>query len=150
MPSPNSSQDRFAQNQWIHHALLAAGVPLATLKPGSKRIAAWIVQQSLCRDLQHVEIALDELGLNILAITHQQSMPGINPLGFADLNIDAAGHGCDISQFTYKVCRHGDRECGHYWFRMPPQYLHANPATGRASGNSWRTPARHRCGSVSS
>ena len=76
-------------------------------------------REGLCRDLQHVEIALDDLGLNLGAITHQKKMPGINPLGFGDLDIDKVGHGCDLSTFTFKVSRKGDPELGHYWFRVP-------------------------------
>ncbi|BDU77793.1 hypothetical protein [Mesoterricola sediminis] len=132
MTTHASQFNRYSRYQWIYHALLEGGVPIAVLKAGSKKIAAPTAPQSLCRDLQHVEIALDDLGLNLGAITHNKDLPGINPNRFADLDIDDLGHGCDLSPFNFRVCRKDDPELGHYWFRVadPSQPIEAsNPAT---------------------
>jgi len=112
-------QPRFLRYQWVYKALMDAGVPIIALKPKSKRPAFGTVLESRIRDLDHLEVVLDDLGLNIGAVTHQKDLPGTNPLGFVELDIDKAGHGCDLSQFPLMVRRNGQSDRAHFPFRVP-------------------------------
>lgn len=102
----------------IYGEFISGGVPLAGLFPGTKQIFHETAKESLLLHLHDVEAAMDT-GANVGAITHQQDLPGINPLGFWDLDIDGPDHGQDLSPFTYRVRRQGEIDLAHYWARLP-------------------------------
>jgi hypothetical protein len=102
----------------IAKAFLDAQVPLAGLIERTKQIWHDTAAQSLLANLYEVEAAMDA-GLNLGAITHQKDLPGINPLGFWDLDIDGPDHGLDLSPFTYRVRRANQTVKAHYLARLP-------------------------------
>lgn len=102
----------------IYQAFLMGGVPLAGLLEGTKQIFHNTASESLLLDLYYLEAAMDA-GANVGAITHQKELPGINPQGFWDLDIDGPDHGLDLSLFTYRVRRQGETDRAHYWARLP-------------------------------
>lgn len=102
----------------IYHAFLEGGVPLAGLLEGTKQLFHNSAPESLLLDLRYLEAAMDA-GANVGAITHQKDLPGINPLGFWDLDIDGPDHGLDLSPFTFRVRRQGETVRAHYWARQP-------------------------------
>lgn len=102
----------------IYHAFLEGGVPLAGLLEGTKQLFHNSASESLLLDLRYLEAAMDA-GANVGAITHQKDLPGINPLGFWDLDIDGPDHGLDLSPFTFRVRRQGETVRAHYWARLP-------------------------------
>lgn len=102
----------------IAKAFLDAQVPLAGLIERTKKIWHDTAPQSLLANLYEVEAAMDA-GLNLGAITHQKDLPGINPLGFWDLDIDGPDHGLDLSPFTYRVRRTNQTVKAHYLARLP-------------------------------
>ena len=102
----------------IYQAFLDAGVPLAGLAEGTKNPCHRTAPRSLLRDLYQIEAAMDAR-LNIGAFTHLKDLPGINPHGFWDLDIDGPDHGQDLSQFTYRVRRTGETVKAHYLARLP-------------------------------
>jgi len=101
----------------IYQAFLAAGVPLAGLIGGSKKPFNDSAPKSLLRDLYQVEAAMDA-GLNVGAVTHQAELPGINPMGFWDLDIDGPDHGLNLSPFAWRVRRDGEIVRAHYLARL--------------------------------
>lgn len=109
---------QFRRYDRIYHAFLTGGVPLAGLLEGTKQIFHNTASESLLLDLCYLEAAMDA-GANVGAITHQKELPGINPLGFWDLDIDGPDHGLDLSPFTYRVRRQGETVRAHYWARLP-------------------------------
>ena len=113
---------QYSRHDRIYQAFFSAGVPLAGLKEGTKQVCHLTAQQSLLKDLYQVEAAM-EAGLNLGAVTHQKEMPGINPLGFWDLDIDGPDHGLDLSPFTYRVRRRGESIKAHYLGRLPDPAL---------------------------
>ena len=135
---PHPSQ--FHRYQWLYKVLMDAGVAIIALKSKSKRPAFGTVSESRIRDLDHLEIVLDDLGLNLGAVTHQKDLPGTNPLGFVEFDIDKLGHGCDLSQFNLMVRRQGQTDRAHFPFRVPnPQ----EPIKGSLHGThdvcTWNT-----------
>lgn len=102
----------------IYKAFLEAGVPLAGLLEGTKQLFHNTASESLLLDLYHLEAAMDA-GANVGAITHEKDLPGTNPLGFWDLDIDGPDHGLDLSPFTYRVRREGETVRAHYFARLP-------------------------------
>jgi len=102
----------------IYQAFLEAGVPLAGLLEGTKQIFHNTAAESLLLDLYCLEAAMDA-GANVGAITHQKDLPGTNPLGFWDLDIDGPDHGLDLSPFTWRVRREGEMVRAHYFARLP-------------------------------
>ena len=117
----------------IYQAFQEAGVPLAGLQEGTKRICHNTAPQSILRDLQQLEAAMDS-GLNVGAITHQEDMLGINPLGFWDLDIDGPAHGLDLSPFTWRVRREGELVKAHYLARLPDPTV---PLTASLKGKDY-------------
>jgi len=108
----------FRRYDRIYQAFLEGGVPLAGLLEGTKQLFHNSAPESLLLDLRYLEAAMDA-GANVGAITHQKDLPGINPLGFWDLDIDGPDHGLDLSQFTFRVRRQGETVRAHYWARQP-------------------------------
>ena len=102
----------------IYKAFLEGGVPLAGLMEGTKQIFHNSAPESLLLDLSYLEAAMDA-GANVGGITHQKDLPGINPAGFWDLDIDGPDHGLDLSPFTFRVRRQGEMVRAHYWARLP-------------------------------
>lgn len=108
----------FRRYDRIYQAFLEDGVPLAGLLEGTKQIFHNSAPESLLLDLRYLEAAMDA-GANVGAITHQKDLPGINPMGFWDLNIGGPDHGQDLSPFTFRVRRQGETIRAHYWARQP-------------------------------
>jgi hypothetical protein len=102
----------------IYKAFLEAGVPLAGLLEGTKQLFHNSAPESLLLDLRYLEAAMDA-GANVGAITHQKDLPGTNPKGFWDLDIDGPDHGLDLSPFTWRVRREGEMVRAHYFARLP-------------------------------
>jgi hypothetical protein len=102
----------------IYQAFLEAGVPLVGLKEGTKQPFHDSAPKSLLMNLYQVEAAMDA-GLNLGALTHLKALPGINPVGFWDLDIDGPDHGLDLSPFNYRVRRSGEPVKAHYLARLP-------------------------------
>ena len=102
----------------IYRAFLEGGVPLAGLLEGTKQLFHNSAPESLLLELRYLEAAMDT-GANVGAITHQKDLPGINPLGFWDLDTDGPDHGLDLCPFTYRVRRQGETVRAHYWARLP-------------------------------
>lgn len=78
---PAGYDSHYRRYDRIYKAFHDAGVPLAGLREGTKQLFHKSASQSVLRDLHQLEAAMDA-GLNVGAITHQESLPGINPLGF--------------------------------------------------------------------
>lgn len=108
----------YRRNDRIYKAFLEAGIPLVGLLEGTKQLFHNSAPESLLLDLHHLEAAMD-VGANVGAITHQKDLPGANPLGFWDLDIDGPDHGLDLSPFTYRVRREGEAVRAHYLARLP-------------------------------
>ena len=115
---PAGYDSHYRRYDRIYKAFHDAGVPLAGLKEGTKKIFHYSASQSVLRDLHQLEAAMDA-GLNVGAITHQEHLPGINPLGFWDLDIDGPDHGLDLTPFTWRVRREGEMVKAHYLARLP-------------------------------
>lgn len=94
-----------------------------------KKPAHFSAPMSLLRDLHQVEAAMDA-GLNVGAVTHLTDLPGINPLGFFDLDIDGPDHGLDLSPFTFRVRRQGIKDRAHYLARQPDPSIHLHGFSG--------------------
>jgi len=115
---PAGNDSHYRRYDRIYKAFHDAEVPLAGLQKGTKRLFHNSALQSVLRDLHHLEAAMDA-GANVGAITHQKDLPGINPMGFWDLDIDGPDHGLDLSPFTFRVRRQGETVRAHYWARLP-------------------------------
>lgn len=115
---PAAYDSHYRRYDRIYKAFHDAGVPLAGLQEGTKRLFHKSAPQSVLRDLHQLEAAMDA-GLNVGAITHQENLPGINPLGFWDLDIDGPDHGLDLTPFTWRVRREGEMVKAHYLARLP-------------------------------
>ncbi|MDR3572294.1 MAG: hypothetical protein P4L50_00395 [Anaerolineaceae bacterium] len=107
----------------VYEAFLKDGVPLMALLEKDKDLAHFTAPQSLLTTLYQLEAAQDA-GLNIGAATHQKDLPGINPYGFWDLDIDGPDHGLDLSPFTFRVRRAGETVKAHYLARLPDPSVH--------------------------
>lgn len=115
---PAGYDSHYRRYDRIYKAFQDAGVPLAGLQAGTKKPFHKSAPQSVLRDLHQLEAAMDA-GLNVGAITHQENLPGINPLGFWDLDIDGPDHGLDLTPFTWRVRREGEMVKAHYLARLP-------------------------------
>lgn len=101
----------------IYQAFLDAEVPLVALKAGEKRLISKLPYCRL-RSLDEVEEVVEWHGRNLGAVTHSGRLPGINPLGFVNLDIDKPGDPLDLSPFTHMVRRQGETGRAQYWFRL--------------------------------
>ena len=89
---PAGYDSHYRRYDRIYQAFLEAGVPLAGLLEGTKQLFHNSAAESLLLDLRYLEAAMDA-GANVGAITHQKDLPGTNPMGFWDLDIDGPDHG---------------------------------------------------------
>lgn len=117
-PNQPGRDSQYRRYDRIYYAFMSAGIPLMGLIGGTKRPWHDSAPQSLLRDLNQVEAAMDA-GLNVGAVTHQEELRDINPLGFWDLDIDGPEHGLDLSPFIYRVRRSRQSVKAHYLARLP-------------------------------
>ena len=115
---PAGYDSHYRRYDRIYQAFLEAGVPLAGLLEGTKQLFHNSAAESLLLDLRYLEAAMDA-GANVGAITHQKDLPGTNPMGFWDLDIDGPDHGLDLSPFNWRVRREGETVRAHYFARLP-------------------------------
>lgn len=117
-PNQPGRDSQYRRYDRIYYAFMSAGIPLMGLIGGTKRPWHDSAPKSLLGDLNQVEAAMDA-GLNVGAVTHQEELRDINPLGFWDLDIDGPEHGLDLSPFIYRVRRSGQSVKAHYLARLP-------------------------------
>lgn len=113
-----SHPEQFTRYAPVYKMLLDAGTPIMGLSKGKKLPWNLTAPKSRLNDLYQIEAALDWGGLNLGGVTHQEAMPGINPHGIANLDIDAEDHGLDLSPFSLMVRRTGEASRAQYWFRV--------------------------------
>lgn len=118
MVKGTSHPEQFTRYAPVYKMLLDAGTPIMGLGKGKKLPWHLTAPQSRLSDLYLIEAALDWAGLNLGGITHQLDMPDANPHGIANLDIDADGHGLDLSMFSLMVRRTGEASRAQYWFRV--------------------------------
>lgn len=120
--------EQFSRYAYFYRFLLDLEVPIGVIQRGTKQIAHLTAPQSRLWSLQHVEAALDWAGQSLGGITHQEEMPGVNPHGVANLDIDHDGLNFDLSPFKLMIRRTGQTFRAQYLFRVenPAAQLHCS------------------------
>lgn len=98
--------------------LLDLDVPIEVISHGTKKIAHYTAPLSRLRSLHHIEAALDWANQSLGGVTHQEEMPGVNPHGLANLDIDHDGLDFDLSPFKLMIRRTGETYRAQYLFRV--------------------------------
>jgi hypothetical protein len=105
MDQGTSHPEQFTRYAPFYRFLFDLDVPIEVVTSRTKRIAFGTALKSRLMTLHHVEAALDWAGQNLGGVTHQSDMPGINPQGIANLDIDHEGLGFDLSPFKLMIRR---------------------------------------------
>jgi hypothetical protein len=119
MDQGTSHPEQFIRYAPFYRFLFDLDVPIEVVTSRTKRIVFGTALKSRLMTLHHVEAALDWAGQSLGGVTHQSDMPGINPHGVANLDIDHEGLGFDLSPFKLMIRRTGESTRAQYLFRVP-------------------------------